>query len=114
MTPLRAGHYGCLPPFTSSRIASKLLLPGAGSLPHNSGYRRSEGMSVRQQSKHELVAAQWERYRGASRTANAQILDEVGAATCHHRKHAVPLVRAAPPAPPVGHGGGPAADPRGL
>src|SRR2546423_5300234 len=107
MTPLRAGHYGCLPPFTSSRIASKLLLPGAGSLPHNSGYRRSEGMSVRQQSKHELVVAQRERYRRASRREKGQILDEFVAATGYHRKHALRLFRQGPPAPRAGHGGRP-------
>src|SRR5438270_1909856 len=89
------------------RIASKLLLPGSGSLPHNSGYRRSEGMSVRQQSKHELVAAQRARYQRASRTAKAQILDEFVAATGYHRKHALRLFREGPPAPRVGHGGRP-------
>src|SRR5439155_13912272 len=89
------------------RIASKLVLPGDGSLPHNSGYRRSEGMSVRQQSRHELVAAQRARYQRASRTAKAQILDEFVAATGYHRKHALRLFREGPPAPRVGHGGRP-------
>src|SRR4051812_10546062 len=100
---------GCDAGRTSSppRIASKLLLPGSESLPHDSGYRRSEGMSVRQQSKHELVAAQWERYRGASRLAKVQILDEFVAATGYHRKHALRLVRVGPPAPRGGPGGRP-------
>jgi hypothetical protein len=59
-------------------------------------------MSVRQQSKHELVSAQRERYRGASRTAKAQLLDEFGAATGYHRKHARRLFREGPPAPSWG------------
>jgi len=64
-------------------------------------------MSVRQQSKHELVAAQRARYQRASRTAKAQILDEFVAATGYHRKHALRLFREGPPAPRVGHGGRP-------
>jgi hypothetical protein len=64
-------------------------------------------MSVRQQSKHELVAAQRERYRGASRTAKAQLLDEFGAATGYQRKHALRRFREGPPVPRVGHGGRP-------
>jgi hypothetical protein len=64
-------------------------------------------MSVRQQSKHELVGAQQERYRRASRADKAQILDEFVAATGYHRKHALRLFRAGPPAPRTGHGGRP-------
>src|SRR5215213_3474118 len=64
-------------------------------------------MSVRQQSKHELVIAQRARYQRASRTAKAQILDEFVAATGYHRKHALRLFREGPPAPRVGHGGRP-------
>jgi len=64
-------------------------------------------MSVRQQSKHELVVAQQERYRRASRADKAQILDEFGAATGYHRKHALRLFRQGPPARRVGHGGRP-------
>jgi len=41
-------------------------------------------MSVRQQSKHELVAAQRERYRRARRADKTQILDEFVAATGYH------------------------------
>src|SRR3954471_22468947 len=97
---------GCDAGRTSSppRIASKLLLPGSESLPHNSGYRRSEGMSVRQQSKHELVVAQRDRYRGTRRSDKAQILDEFVAATGYHRKHALQRFREGPPAPRTGHG----------
>jgi len=64
-------------------------------------------MSVRQQSKHELVGAQQERYRRASRADKTQILDEFVAATGYHRKHALRLFRAGPPAPRTGHGGRP-------
>jgi hypothetical protein len=64
-------------------------------------------MSVRQQSKHELVGAQRARYQRASRTGKAQILDEFVAATGYHRKHALRLFREGPPVPRVGHGGRP-------
>lgn len=64
-------------------------------------------MSVRQQSKHELVAAQRERYRRARRGEKQQILDEFVAATGYHRKHALRLFRQGPPAPRVGQGGRP-------
>jgi hypothetical protein len=64
-------------------------------------------MSVRQQSKHELVAAQRARYRQASRADKGQILDEFVAATGYHRKHALRLFRDGPPPPRAGHGGRP-------
>lgn len=64
-------------------------------------------MSVRQQSKHELVAAQRGRYRQASRAEKARILDEFVAATGYHRKHALRLFREGPPAARAGHGGRP-------
>lgn len=64
-------------------------------------------MRVRQQSKHELVAAQRERYRQASRPDKGQILDEFVAATGYHRKHALRLFRWGPPVPRAGHGGRP-------
>ncbi len=64
-------------------------------------------MSVRQQSKHELVAAQRARYRQARRAEKGQILDEFVAATGYHRKHALRLFRQGPPAPRAGHGGRP-------
>ena len=64
-------------------------------------------MSVRQASKHELVAAQRERYRRASRAEKARILDEFVAATGYHRKHALRLFGQGPPAPRAGHGGRP-------
>ena len=64
-------------------------------------------MSVRQQSKHELVGAQQERYRRASRADKTQILDEFVAATGYHRKHALRWFRQGPPAPRAGHGGRP-------
>ena len=62
-------------------------------------------MSVRQVSKHELVAAQRSRYLAAPRAEKGRILDEFVAATGYHRKHAVRLLRAGPPPPRVGHGG---------
>jgi hypothetical protein len=64
-------------------------------------------MSVRQQSKHELVAAQRERYRRAGRAEQGQILDELVAATGYHRKHAVRLFRTGVPPARAGHGGRP-------
>jgi hypothetical protein len=64
-------------------------------------------MSVRQQSKHELVAAQRGRYRQAGRAEKRQILDEFVAATGYHRKHALRLFRQGPPPARAGHGGRP-------
>src|SRR5439155_22840949 len=64
-------------------------------------------MSVRQQSKHELVAAQRGRYLRAGRREKSAILDEFVEATAYHRKHAIRLLRRGPPKPRAGHGGRP-------
>jgi hypothetical protein len=54
-------------------------------------------MSVRQASKHELVAAQRSRYQQVGRAEKGQILNEFVAATGYHRKHAMRLFRQGPP-----------------
>jgi hypothetical protein len=64
-------------------------------------------MGVRQQSKHELVAAQRLRYLQAGRVEKGKILDEFVAATGYHRKRAITLLRHGPPGPRAGHGGRP-------
>ena len=64
-------------------------------------------MSVRQQSKHELVAAQRPRYLRAGRAEKGRILDEFVAGTGYHRKRAIQLFRAGPPPPRPGQGGRP-------
>lgn len=64
-------------------------------------------MSVRQQSKHELAAAQRARYRKASKAEKGRILDEFVAATGYHRKRAVHLLRHGPPPARAGRGGRP-------
>jgi hypothetical protein len=53
-------------------------------------------MAVRQQSKHELVAALQGRYVKAGRREKGQILDEFVAATGYHRKWAIGLLRQGP------------------
>jgi len=50
-------------------------------------------MSVRQQSKHEMVTALRERYWTASRGERGQLLDTVVEATGYHRKYALGLLR---------------------
>jgi hypothetical protein len=62
---------------------------------------------VRQQSKHELVAALQARYRQADRAGKRRLLDEFCAATGYHRKHAIRLLRHGPPPPRAGRGGRP-------
>jgi hypothetical protein len=64
-------------------------------------------MGVRQQSKHELVAAIRPRYAGARRAEQGQMLDEFVAATGYHRKHAIRLLRHGPPPARPGRGGRP-------
>jgi hypothetical protein len=64
-------------------------------------------MSVRQQSKHDLVDAQRARYLKASRADKGRILDEFVAATGYHRKRAITLLRDGPPPPRAGQGGRP-------
>jgi hypothetical protein len=64
-------------------------------------------MAVRQQSKHELVAAVQARYARAGRAEKGQILDEFVAATGYHRKWAIGLLRHGPPPARVGQGGRP-------
>ena len=64
-------------------------------------------MRVKQASKHELAGAVRERYLRADRRGKAAILDEFVASTGYHRKAAIRLLRAGPPAPRRGHGGRP-------
>lgn len=64
-------------------------------------------MDLRQQSKHELVAAVRDRYFGASRKEKGRILDEFVASTGYHRKWAIRLLRNGPPKPRKGRGGRP-------
>jgi hypothetical protein len=64
-------------------------------------------VSVRQQSKHELVDAVRARYARAGRTEKGQILNEFVAATGYHRKWAIGLLRHGPPPARVGQGGRP-------
>jgi hypothetical protein len=64
-------------------------------------------MTVRQQSKHELVAALQGRYAKAGRGEKGQILDEFVAATGYHRKWAIGLLRQGPPPARTGQGGRP-------
>ncbi len=64
-------------------------------------------MDLRQESKHELVAAIWERYVKADRGEKRRILDEFVASTDYHRKWAVRLLRHGPPEPRRGRGGRP-------
>lgn len=54
-------------------------------------------MSVKQQSKHELVLALRDRYWAASRAERSQLLDTVVEATGYHRKYALTLLRQGPP-----------------
>ena len=64
-------------------------------------------MTVRQQSKHELVAALQGRYAKAGRGDKGRILDEFVAATGYHRKWAIGLLRHGPPPGRRGRGGRP-------
>jgi len=64
-------------------------------------------MGVRQQSKHELVVAQRQRYVKAGRQEKGRILDEFVEGTGYSRKWAVELLRHGPPPSRVGHGGRP-------
>ena len=64
-------------------------------------------MAVRQQSKHELVAAVQARYARAGRVEKGQMLDEFVAATGYHRKWASGLLRHGPPPGRRGQGGRP-------
>ena len=64
-------------------------------------------MDLRQESKHELVAAIRGRYFGASRAERGKILDEFVASTAYHRKWAIKLLRNGPPKPRKGRGGRP-------
>jgi hypothetical protein len=64
-------------------------------------------MGVRQQSKHELVAAIRPRYARASRADQGRMLNEFVAATGYHRKHAIRLLRHGPPPARTGRGGRP-------
>ncbi len=64
-------------------------------------------MDLRQESKHELVAAIRERYFGVSRAEKGKILDEFVASTGYHRKWAIRLLRNGPPKPRKGRGGRP-------
>lgn len=64
-------------------------------------------MGVRQQSKHELVVAQRQRYVKAGRQEKGRILDEFVEGTGYSRKWAVELLRHGPPPAGVGHGGRP-------
>jgi hypothetical protein len=64
-------------------------------------------MDLRQESKHDLVAAIRERYFGASRSEKGKILDEFVASTGYHRKWAVKLLRDGPPMSRKGRGGRP-------
>jgi hypothetical protein len=64
-------------------------------------------MAVRQQSKHELVAALQRRYARAGRAEKGQILDEFVAVTGYHRKWAIGLLRHGPPPARSGRGGRP-------
>ena len=54
-------------------------------------------MAVRQQSKHELVAALQGRYRQGNRAEKGRVLDEVVVATGYHRKWAMGLLQQGPP-----------------
>src|SRR3989304_4145752 len=88
-------------------------------LPHNITYRRGircliiqvtegvKGMDLRQESKHELVAAIRERNFGASRCEKGKILDEFIASTRYHRKWGIRLLRGGPPKSRKGRGGRP-------
>ena len=62
-------------------------------------------MDLRQESKHELVAAIWGRYCGASRAEKRKILDEFVASTGYHRKWAIQLLKKGRPKPRKGRGG---------
>jgi len=64
-------------------------------------------MDLRQESKHELVAAIRERYFGASRGEKGKILDEFIASTGYHRKWGIRLLRGGPPKSRKGRGGRP-------
>ncbi len=50
-------------------------------------------MSVRQQSKHEMVTALRQRYCATSRAERGQLLDTAVEATGYHRKYALSLLR---------------------
>ena len=64
-------------------------------------------MGVRQQSKHELVVAQRQRYMKAGRREKGRILDEFVEGTGYSRKWAVELLRHGPPPSRGGRGGRP-------
>lgn len=62
-------------------------------------------MSVRQQSKNDLIRALGDRYAKAGKQEKGRILDEFTAATGYHRKRAIYLLRHGPPPERKGHGG---------
>jgi hypothetical protein len=54
-------------------------------------------MVVRRESKHEVIEAMRQRYRGAGRAAKGRVIDEAAAVTGYHRRYAQALLRAGVP-----------------
>ena len=79
--------------YRASIVASEFLLPKGGTM-----------STMSPEGRRELVAAVIERYRRSTPAARERILDEFGALTGYHRKHAIRVLNGNSAAPAVRRG----------